>query len=364
MRLKKLASIVNKFNGNPRVKKALRENLSEKGYSIQSGGDIMGAYMKVSGSYDLLTAEQERSLFGAIEEGFKLYDSIESLDNLSKEQEDVFIEATIAQQLATLSNLRLAINFSKPYWKANNIEEVDLIQEANIGLMRAVAMYDANKGFRFSTYAANWIKSTTGRAAGEKTRLIRLPAHRHDLYLSVLRKVNKLRAESSDGEPTKEQIEKATEMEYGDYLELLRQGSSGVYSLDAPVGDDSDSALLGELIPDTVISVEEEAVRSERKRIFYKLLSSTRLNANQKFILGLRNGLEPSYFPGLKIIVKDGSEITYEEAAMKMPTTDGLTLMDIGTMMQLTRERVRQLESKAFASLQQRADQYQKVSNG
>lgn len=352
-----LADIVNHFKSHPEVKRALRRKMSTQRLNGRGVDHILGAHVRMSGVYDLLNADDEQLLFRSIQEGILLYGELERLDNLTDDQEQTFIEATVAQQTMLLANMRLAINVSKPYWKTIGIEDVDIIQEANLGLIRAIALFDHMKGFKFSTYAVNWISSAARRAVSDKSRLIRLPVHRHDLYLRTIRIVKQATVKSTTGELTREEIEAVTGMAFDDYAELVRQGVSHISSLDAPI--DTNGSLLGDFMAGNQLPIEEIAWRNERKTMLGNLLADSKLNVNQRFIIGLRSGLEPQYFPGLEVIKKDGTVVTYEEAARLMPTTDGLTLDDIGNLMQLTRERVRQIEVKAFAALRAHSYRYQ-----
>lgn len=258
--------------------------------------DPIRAYLHEIGKIPLLTAEEEKILAKRIEQG-----DMEAKD------------------LLTTANLRLVVSIAKKYAK-RGLDLLDLIQEGNIGLMRAVEKFEYRKGFKFSTYATWWIRQAITRAIADQARTIRIPVHMIETINKLSKVINKLSAKLGRS-PEPEEIAKEMDMEVEKVHEIIRIAQRPS-SLDAPIGEDQDSKL-GDIIPDEYsTSPVEIANWAFLKKQVDKMLHH--LTDREKKVLELRFGL------------KDGVSRTLEE---------------VGHEFKVTRERIRQIEAKALKSL-------------
>lgn len=258
--------------------------------------DSVKKYFAEIGRHGLLSAEEERDLARRA----KLGD-------------------TEARAKLVKSNLRLVVSIAKRYLKRGLLLQ-DLIQEGNLGLLRAVDKFDPEKGFRFSTYATWWIRQAITRAIADKSRIIRLPVHVNELLTRLRRAVRKLNEELGRP-PTIEELAEATEVKK-DKLLLALDASRDLMSLDATVGTGFDSTL-GDMLEDDVIpQPTETATMSLMRKDVSDLMEC--LNDQEKSVIEMRFGL------------KDGRARTLSEA---------------GKLIGVSRERARQIEAKAIRKL-------------
>lgn len=218
------------------------------------------------------------------------------------------------------SNLRLVASIAKKYIGKSPLSFLDLIQEGNMGLLKAADRYDYTKGFKFSTYATYWVRQAISRAIADQSRLIRTPVH----VVEAMSKINKAKtalAQSLHREPTLDEIAKETDLTV-DKVQLYLSSYVNPISLDKPIGDDEDGDLT-EIIPDLNTKTPEQIAKDNMKKdAIMDLLSS--LSDREKTVILMRFGFD------------DGV---------------GKTLEDIGKAIGVTRERARQIEAKAMRKL-------------
>jgi RNA polymerase primary sigma factor len=284
--------------------------------------DSVRLYLREIGRVPLLTAAEEVELAQAIERGRMALELLSDPD-LPRERRVELRRLAARGEGARAhmieANLRLVVSVAKKY-TGRGLSLLDLIEEGNLGLMKAVEKFDYERGFKFSTYATWWIRQAISRAIADQSRTIRLPVH-------IVEKVAKLKAvvpqlEQELGRaPTAEEIAAATGMPVVRVREIL-QACRGTLSLEAPVGDDGDTAL-GDFVPDA--QGEEPAEVAARQLLRHELANLlAQLSARERRILELRYGL-----------------------GNRQP----LTLQEIGQEVGLTRERVRQIEGEALDKL-------------
>jgi RNA polymerase primary sigma factor len=293
---------------------------------VGEGGvsDPVRMYLKEIGKVPLLTGAQEVSLAQRIEKGLQASEAIEAaIGGLSPEEKDR-LSATVAdghrakRQLIE-ANLRLVVSIAKRY-VGRGMLLLDLIQEGNLGLMRAVEKFDYTKGFKFSTYATWWIRQAITRAIADQARTIRIPVHMVETINKVTR-VQRQMLQELGREPTVEELGEKLGMPPERVREIQRISQEPV-SLEAPVGDEDDS-LLGDFVEDPgAIAPADAAARALLTEAVEEALEQ--LSERERRVVRLRFGLD------------DGQLHTLEE---------------VGKEFGVTRERIRQIESKTLAKL-------------
>ena len=293
-------------NGEPSIhslksnqKHAEEEEVDDRDLSAPTGvkiNDPVRMYLKEIGSVPLLTEDEEVSLALKIEQG---------------DQE--------AKQRLAEANLRLVVSIAKRY-VGRGMQFLDLIQEGNMGLMKAVEKFDYRKGFKFSTYATWWIRQAITRAIADQARTIRIPVHMVETINKLIRIQRQLLQELGK-EPTPEQIAEKMEMPTEKVREILKIAQEPV-SLETPIGEEDDSHL-GDFIEDQeATSPAEHAAYELLKEQLEDVLDT--LTDREENVLRLRFGID------------DGRTRTLEE---------------VGKVFGVTRERIRQIEAKALRKL-------------
>ncbi len=285
--------------------------------------DPVRMYLKEIGKVPLLTAEQEVTLAMRIEAGLHAVDQLEQTEGRSEGArtglEAVEADGVLAKKQLIEANLRLVVSIAKRY-VGRGMALLDLIQEGNLGLIRAVEKFDYTKGFKFSTYATWWIRQAITRAIADQARTIRIPVHMVETMNKVLR-VQRQMLQELGREPTVDEIAAKVEMTPDRVREIQRLGQEPV-SLETPVGEEDDS-FLGDFVEDpTAIAPATAAARALLTEAIEEALEE--LNDRERAVVRLRFGLD------------DGQVRTLEE---------------VGKEFGVTRERIRQIESKTLAKL-------------
>lgn len=285
--------------------------------------DTIGMYIEEVSSHSLLTADDEVKLARAMEMGRKAEHRLDSDDTLSPDQRAqlyrLIHEGEEAKMTFIRCNLRLVISIAKRY-TGRGLDLLDLIQEGNLGLIRAVEKFDWRKGFKFSTYATWWIRQAITRGLGNQARTIRLPVHMVDVVRTV-QETEQTLAERLHRPPTKEEIAEAAGMDV-ERVEAALAAPSDTVSLDRPVGEEGDAQLQDFIEDDQTPDPYGHAVQTMRRLYVRDALRV--LDEHEQQVLILRYGLD------------DG---------------EPRTLSDVGKLLNLTRERIRQVEARALSKL-------------
>lgn len=272
--------------------------MSHKG---DSSYDSIQMYLKEIGQYPLISASEEKELAKRIQAG-----------------------DTEAVSLLAKANLRLVVSIAKKYAnRSPDLTLLDLIQEGNLGLFKAVDKFDWSKGFKFSTYATWWIRQSITRALADQSRTIRVPVHMVETIAKYKQVVRRL-SQDLGREPLPEEI--ATEMGLDvDKIYTIEKIDQNTVSLDTPVGEDDDKSTYSDFIADDrILSPDQESSRRILADQVREILGD--LSEKEREILALRHGLN------------DGIQHTLEE---------------VGKMFGVTRERIRQIEAKAHEKIRQ-----------
>jgi RNA polymerase primary sigma factor len=285
--------------------------------------DPVKDYLKQIGKVALLNAAEEVELAMRIEAGLFADDKLANSTGLSRELERelrwVSRDGQRAKSHLLGANLRLVVSLAKRY-TGRGMQFLDLIQEGNLGLIRAVEKFDYTKGFKFSTYATWWIRQAITRAMADQARTIRIPVHMVEV-INKLARVQRQMLQDLGREPTPEELSRELDMTPEKVVEVQKYGREPI-SLHTPLGEDGDSEF-GDLIEDTEAVVPADAVGfTMLQKQLESLLDS--LSEREAGVIRMRFGLG------------DG-----------MPKT----LDQIGDTFGVTRERIRQIESKTMAKL-------------
>ena len=275
----------------------MRTDAIEKLISEASVDDPIKIYLRDIGRYKLLTAEEE----------------VEIAKRMAVGDEE-------AKKILNQSNLRLVVHIAKRYVDRTPLKLLDLIQEGNLGLMKAVEKFDYSKGFRFSTYATWWIRQSITRAMADQSRIVRLPVHMVETINRLL-KTTKVLQQELGREPSTAEL--AARMEVSeDKIEEIRRISQDTTSIDSPLGDEGDGTIMDTIADPTIMLPEDETYKKGLKTQLLSIIAS--LTPREQKVIRLRYGLD------------DGRPRTLEE---------------VGHLFEVTRERLRQIEAKALRKL-------------
>ncbi|GCD39630.1 RNA polymerase principal sigma factor HrdB [Streptomyces chrestomyceticus JCM 4735] len=287
-----------------------------------ASADPVKDYLKLIGKVPLLNAEQEVELAKRVEAGLfaqEKLDTGEPAGKLRRELEILVADGARAKEHLVEANLRLVVSLAKRY-TGRGMLFLDLIQEGNLGLIRAVEKFDYVKGFKFSTYATWWIRQAITRAMADQARTIRIPVHMVEIINKVAR-IQRQLLQDTGREPTPEELAKELDMAPEKVIEVQKYGREPI-SLHTPLGEEGDSEF-GDLIEDTEAVVPAEAVGFSFLQQQLRSILET-LADREAGVVSMRYGL------------KDGQPKTLDE---------------IGKVYGVTRERIRQIENKTMSKL-------------
>ena len=289
--------------------------------------DLLDLYFSELGKVRLLTAEDEVRLAQTIEAGNAAQCTLEAggqaVQARRPELERTIREGRAAFDHFVAANLRLVVSVAAQFSKRSTLDLGELIQEGNLGLLRAVEKFDWRRGYKFSTYATWWIRQAIQRGVAGSERTIRLPVALHDAVVKVRAAAARLEAETGR-EPTIDELAKATRLTPTKVRRAL-DGDHPMTSLDRPIGFDSDASDLGEFVAIADDSPADEVVERAFMTGLFQL-ARERLDTRSWYVLQRRYGL-------------DGCQ--------------ALTLDALGRELGLSRESVRKIETQALARLQQ-----------
>ncbi len=259
--------------------------------------DPVKIYLKEIGKVPLLSADDEVELSRRAQEG------------------DEYAKSKLAE-----SNLRLVVSIAKRYSGRTNMAFLDLIQEGNIGLIKAVEKFDPTKGFRFSTYATWWIRQSITRAMADQARVIRIPVHMVET-IHKLTRVKRQLLQDLGRDPTSAEIAEAMEISEDKVAEIQKIAQDPI-SLENPVGEEEDSKIADFIEDDTIKSPSEVAAQNLLREQLLSVIDT--LTPREQKVIRLRYGLDDSH---------------------------PRTLEEVGREFNVTRERIRQIEAKALRKL-------------
>ncbi len=293
---------------------------ADRSYS-EISSDVVGLYLKEMARVPLLNTEEEISLAMRLEAGAEAARKLRANPNSPKaaEWEAAIVEGQTARDHLIKANTRLVVSIAKKYM-ARGVPFLDLIQEGNLGLMKAVEKFDYRRGFRFSTYATWWIRQTITRSIADQGRTIRVPVHMSDRIRRLYRAARQLEQDNGR-KPTPEELGAALKLDPRKVRWMLRVSWQPL-SLERPVGEDDDSEF-GQFIENDSVPSPAQATYDKMLREKIEALLKT-LTPREARILCLRFGL------------LNGKSHTLEEVGQKFG---------------LTRERIRQIEGRALRRL-------------
>ncbi len=292
-------------------------------------GDPVRMYLKEIGRVPLLTAAEEVSIARRVEDGAaaaaEMNDAVQSgaWPSMPLEERRALrrrsVDGERAREELTSANLRLVVSIAKRY-VGRGVAMLDLIQEGNLGLMRAVEKFDHSKGFKFSTYATWWIRQAITRAIADQSRTIRVPVHMVESINKVVR-AQRAMLQQLEREPTIDELAEEVSMSPDKVAEILQIAAQDPLSLDTPIGGEDDTSMA-DFIADKGAAPLDIAAR--------KLLAEA-----------------------VRDVLQDLNEREAEVVALRFGLTDGRprTLEEVGKDFGVTRERIRQIESKTLAKL-------------
>ncbi len=289
----------------------------------EDGFDIVAHYFRESACHKLLSPERERSLTEAVRRGHlarrRLAHSRSSTGTTRRKLQETIEQATRAREDLVQANARLVISIAKRYQNLG-LPLLDLIQEGNIGLLRAIDRFEPARGLRLSTYATWWVRQAISRAVANQARTVRLPAYLHDHLRKVQRAAEDL-AQTLGREPDDEELAGILAVAPQE-VHTLRAAAWPVCSLDDPLGEEDGESLIAQLEDMTVVPLDELVARHLLRESVERALDE--LPARYAMILRMRYGI-------------DGDRPR--------------TLEYIARKLDLSRERVRQIEREAFTRL-------------
>ena len=305
------------------IEKEIEEESNISGYEDYQGTDPVKQYLKDISQWRLLTPEEETYYM----EKYKLEDDEDAKNEL------------------ICSNLRLCVSIAKKYMN-RGLSLLDLIQEGNMGLIKAIEKFDISKKFRISTYATWWVRQAVTRAIADQSKTIRIPIHVSETY-NKIRKVSIIFSQKNGREPTIEELMELTNLSKDAIKEAIKALESEPVPFDKPVRDDDPDATLGDfLVSEDIDTPEEAAVKKSNHDTWEMLIKMVGEDPKEQGrermeqVLRLRFGIE--YY----------NDKTYQLIkSNELPLKDFYTLGQVGKIFRVTRERIRQVEAKGIRNM-------------
>ena len=293
----------------------------------EGNDDDLGTYLREIGQWKLLTAPEEIALFTQIEHAKREHDRAKHL-NVAPDPR-ILNEGSLAKRRITEANLRLVVSIAKKY-RGRGLSLLDLVQEGNIGLLRAIEKFEYTRGFKFSTYAIWWIRQYITRAISDSARLIRLPVH-YGEAVNRMRKAEHRLFQELGRTPTITELASALGTSDKNILQM-KEHFALPESLDAPLGEEGEMSRYDTLI-DEEPSIEDQVQHQNMREMLETALGT--LTLRERTVLELRYGLD-----------EDGNG-------------GSRTLEEVGKCLGVTRERARQLEVKALQNIRRSSRAHQ-----
>ena len=291
--------------------------------------DLVRLYLHEIGQIELLNVTEEVKYASIVQDGLIAEEKLAYYEKNGKELasdekkrlEDAVKKGYDARNVLTVSNLKLVVSIARRYTN-RGLELMDLIQEGNVGLMKAVVKFDPTRGYKFSTYAHWWIRQSINRAIADKGRTVRLPVHMHD-SIAHLSRVRRHLSQELQREPTQEELAKEMNTTVEEIVKLQRYSQDSI-SFDSSIGDDDDSTLIDLVADENTLNLLEYTEKALFEEEIDEILQT--LTPREEMVIRLRYGI--------------GVDRVHP-------------LEEVGTIMDLTRERVRQIQTKAILRLRQ-----------
>ena len=316
------------------------------------GDDTFNAYLQEIAAYPLLTVDEENKYSKIISDNTVLIKSLKEqliFDENNEELKELIDktenECEIAKSIMVNSNLRLVVSIAKHY-VGKGLDILDLVQEGNMGLMKAVEKYDYTLGYRFSTYASWWIRQAVTRAIGDYSRVVRLPIHMHE-------KVNRLKAVEAKyyyengSKPSEEELSLEMNLPI-EYIRELSKFKDAPLSLCTTIGEDEDTELM-DFVCDENANVEDEVMEEMDHKYVLGLFNSIEsLSDKEKFVMMYRNGFPKEDI--IDVLGKDSIDYIEQDSkkrGFRLNWGEENTLENTSKVYDVTRERIRQIQKKA-----------------
>lgn len=288
-----VTDIVTSYEGDPRVESIV--DSFRTGIKTEHNIDLKEAIENTVSSFQPLDYKKEQlPLFWNIEHGLELYEKLgHDLSDLSEAQEDVMLKLTASRQVLHLTNMRLVLKAAKKFRNIGDLMPyADILQEGNLGLMRAISLFDASRNNTFSTYACKAVESKILIAIAEQSRNIRLPVQQDSNYLKIKRVRDQIEELGRSADIS--ELAEITGIPEDEITLLIRTGDPQYMSIDSPIGPRDSSVSISELVYDSAGDIPVDMIADSD--VVLRIISQSSLGPREKAVIGLRYRLDPKYF--------------------------------------------------------------------